>query len=211
MAITEHFEEEDTERLLPGKWFNDVIINAYMGLLGSDQNKGSAGCILLNSEFFPLFMNTDQGHGRRENYVGKPGSKRHELVARWTRNKDTTGPVRIFIPINFVDAHWAIVVVDVAAKNIFSMDSLGGSLVTERREIMAWVKAEHNVKKKPFIASQWTSNNISAPRQGNGWDCGAFICMFAAFVSNNRNLDFSQADMPKMRAKIAWSILHTRL
>lgn len=210
-GVAEDFEKDQTERLLPGQWFNDNIVNAYLALLGSEQNKGSTGCIFLNSEFFHKFMNTDQGHGRSENYVNKPGSKRHELVASWTRNKDTTGPVRIFIPINHVNSHWSLIVVDVATKKIISMDSFGGSLLTERKQIMAWINAEHTVKNKAFVASQWTSENISVPQQGNGWDCGAFVCMFAAFMSNSRSLDFSQADMPKMRAKIAWSVLHTRL
>lgn len=38
-----------------------------------------------------------------------------------------------------------------------------------------------------------------------------YVCVFAAFVSNNKRITFSQRDIPKMRAIIAWSILHKRL
>lgn len=210
-------KKTDVERLKPGKWFTDDIVNTYMVLLGGDGNPGSTTSIFLSSLFFTNFTMTERGElgsGRPDpRYYGQPARKRHELVQRWTRKLDTTGPVKIFVPVNAGNSHWFMIMIDVKNKKVVSMDSLGSSSgrAGARKEMLGWIEAEHASKQKPFRLEEWSSVQKNVPQQKNGYDCGPFSCMFAAFMSNDKRMSFLQGDLPKMRKRIAWSILHAEL
>ena len=91
------------------------------------------------------------------------------------------------------------------------MDSLRIDREDAREEMLGWIEAEHKAKRKPFEISEWTHAMKKVPKQNNGYDCGPFACLYAAFMSNDKNLTFLQGDIPKMRRRIAWSILNTTL
>jgi sentrin-specific protease 1 len=48
-----------------------------------------------------------------------------------------------------------------------------------------------------WIDKSWALGEI--PHQTNGWDCGVFMCQFAAATARNVSINFSPADMPYMR------------
>jgi Ulp1 family protease len=51
---------------------------------------------------------------------------------------------------------------------------------------------------------QWSLiNESSVPIQENSYDCGAFVCLFAACMAINYPMTFTQLDAPKMRLKLA--------
>lgn len=198
------------------QWYTDEIINSYMLLLGGPGNPGCVGSIFLPCQFFTAFTLSDHREGRDSRYAGKDAFKRHELVERWTRKVDTTKhDVKIFVPVNVDNAHWYMILIDVKTKMILSMDSMGGESGDDnkdaRKEMLGWIEAEHSAKKKNFNKRQWKTENKKVPQQKNGFDCGPFSCMFAAFMSNDKNLTFGQTDMPKIRKRIAWSILNMKL
>lgn len=207
--------KSDIERLKPRNWFKDDIVNTYMILLGGDGNPGSATSIFLSSLFFTKFTMTERseiGSGKPDpGYYGQPAAKRHELVKRWTRKLDTTKGVKIFVPVNEGNYHWFMIMIDVKNKKVVSMDSLSSSRRDERAEMLGWIEAEHASKQKPFRLEDWSSVQKIVPKQKNGYDCGPFSCMFAAFMSNDKRMSFLQGDLPKMRKRIAWSILHAEL
>ena len=52
----------------------------------------------------------------------------------------------------------------------------------------------------------------TTPRQANGSDCGVFSSMCADYLSEDLQLgDFAQRDIPRLRYRIAHSILKGRL
>lgn len=197
-------------------WYTDEIINSYMLLLGGNGNAGSDKSIFLPSHFFTKFTLSDTRQKKDATYDGKNAFKRHELVKRWTRGIDTTKEdVKIFVPINAGNCHWYMIVIDVKNKKVLSMDSLCNESVetheNARKEMLGWIEAEHRAKNKKFNTKKWRTAQKTVPQQKNGSDCGPFSCMFAAYMSNNKNLTFGQKDMPKIRKRIAWSILNMEL
>ncbi len=46
------------------------------------------------------------------------------------------------------------------------------------------------------------------PKQENTIDCGAFICMFGYFISQDASLEFSQADVTSFRKQMALAIIN---
>ncbi|XP_024883785.1 sentrin-specific protease 1-like [Temnothorax curvispinosus] len=58
-------------------------------------------------------------------------------------------------------------------------------------------------KKQLYDMSDWefySAKNI--PQHTNGSDCGVFSCMFAEYICANREITFTQDDMPYFRDKI---------
>jgi Ulp1 family protease len=48
----------------------------------------------------------------------------------------------------------------------------------------------------------------SVPKQENTSDCGAFICMFGYFISQDASLVFSQVDVTNFRKRMALAIIN---
>lgn len=182
----------------------DDHVNAYMALLGGEGNPGS-----VTSHFMPSFFFTKY----TTNTERVSADSRHKLVKRWTAKLNTTESIKIFVPVNVGRHHWFMIMIDVGNKKVVSMDSLKSDegRAGARNEMLGWIKAEHASKKKPFVLKEWRSVQKKVPRQLNGHDCGPFSCMFAAFMSNDKRMSFLQGDLPKMRKRIAWSILHNEL
>lgn len=216
-AVGEPMTKLTVKRLLPGKWFGDPIINSYMSLLGGAGNPGSSKSIFMSSYFWSQFTLTDTGSMEKfgtgdTNFLGKDANKRHKLVWRWTRKLDTTAKdMKFFVPVNAGNSHWYMMMIDADKREVVSMDSVGKDRVNERRDLLGWLAAEYKEKKKPFKLEDWTHRKKAVPKQQNGHDCGPFSCMFAAFMSNDKRMSFLQGDLPKMRKRIAWSILHMTL
>lgn len=178
-------------------WFSDEIINAYMLLLSGRGNAGSTASYFMSSFFYAKFTSRK--------------SSRHALVETWSRDYNTTGSVKIFVPVNVDDNHWFMIMIDVEGKRILSMDSKNTDRKRARSNMLSWIGDEHKAKSKPFDRVLWAHAKKNVPLQGNDDDCGPFACLCAAFMSNDKDLNFVQADMPKMRRRMAWSILHSEL
>jgi hypothetical protein len=76
------------------------------------------------------------------------------------------------------------------------------------RHLLTWLTREHQVRKTPFNAQDWTTINPfsrgqQTPQQGTrgfpGVDCGVFVLAFAMYLSTNRPFEFCQNDMPTLR------------
>ncbi|CAN0472771.1 unnamed protein product, partial [Ectocarpus sp. 8 AP-2014] len=182
--------------LMPRKWLNDDAINAYMFLL--QHNSSNQKNIFLNTFLYTQFKD-------------KAPDVRHVLVREYTSDLNTTGPVKIFVPVNHDLNHWTLIVIDVDKKQIISMDSFNGDREYAMSEMLGWIEQEHIQKSKSFDKREWTMLNMEVPIQKNIIDCGVFVCMFAAYFANDRPFTFTHRDMTKMRARLAWSILNRRL
>lgn len=205
-------DENALDRMLPGRWFNDELIGAYMALL--QHSSAGQDNIFLHGLFYSMYTVTGQllpSQVHDPKYSNKPASVRYALVKSTTRRLNTTGPVKIFVPVNHGNTHWTLIVIDVEKKHVLSLDSFNKERRVQRKEMLDWIEQEHLSKKKPFDKKEWTTHKVKVPSQTNGVDCGVFTCMFAAYLAFDRPLTFKQKDMAKMRARLAWSILNKTL
>lgn len=130
-----------------------------------------------------------------------PAKVRHGLVKAFTRKTVTTGKVKIFVPVNVSSSgasgkkdHWIMIMIDVKNKTLVSMDSMGRTNAGPRNDMMEWMQEEHRSRRRKFDRNQWQNFAVHVPKQRNGWDCGPFACMFAAFLSNDKQLAFLQGN-----------------
>ncbi len=65
-------------------------------------------------------------------------------------------------------------------------------------------KGQGCVKRK-----EWTlvPSTESDPKQGNQSDCGAFICIFGYFISQDASLEFSQANITNFWRQMVLAII----
>lgn len=195
-------------------WFKDVVINSYFGLLRSDDNPSSANCVFFSTYFYPTFTVSGPlraGQTHDPTFVTASAAKRYTLVQRWTRNVDTLGAEQIYVPVNLGNQHWILIVVEMERKRVLSLDSFNRQGNEARKQVLDWLEQEHGAKNVHFDRSEWRLLPKKAPAQSDGCSCGPFICLFAAFLSNNKPLSFKQSDVPAMRERIVWSVLNNRL
>ncbi len=199
--------------LRPGKWYTDEVINTYMILLSGTGNPASKKCRFVSSFLYDKFK--AEGSRDLENASAKT---RHGLVKRFTHKQNTTGAVKIFVPVNLAIGgkeknHWIMIMIDVKNKAVVSMDSSNRLNVGPRNVMMDWIEQEHRSKHKKFNREDWLNYPMwKIPHQTNGYDCGPFALMYAAYMSNDKLLAFMQGDIKtKMRERIAWCILNCRL
>ena len=195
--------EDDLMTLLPGEWYSDDVIGQYMDLLQNSPRK------LPNSVFLPTYFYDDL----MSKLLNRPKfSERHRLVAAWTADIDTTHPnATIYIPLNVGRRHWILLVVDNKKKKVFSLDSFGLERPGQRKNMLKWVEHEHMSKNVAFDRGKWSSESMEVPSQENNFDCGPFVCLFAALLSHGQALNFTQADLPRLRERLNWSLLNSKL
>lgn len=88
-------------------------------------------------------------------------------------------------------------------------DSMGGGGMQYLRDLLQYLKDEHQDKKKCPLPGEWTLVPCTrdTPRQLNGYDCGVFTCIFADFISKDCPLVLGQDHITQCRERIALSIL----
>lgn len=188
----------------------DEPVDLYMKLLSGAGNPGGDDVMFWSGLYYTKFMK------------GGTVAKGFDLIQSWVEKLEkrrTSGdkPLwkRIFVPVHEHDEeHWFLITIDFDAKLILSMDSLDVSRKDERLNMLEWVEEEWWSNSRwlgEFDKKAWKHKKAPVPIQTNSVDCGVFACMFAAFASNKRQMKFTQEDIPRMRARMAWSILHETL
>jgi Ulp1 family protease len=95
--------------LKPGTWLNDEVINFYVEMMMQE-----GGSIHSFNTFFMVRLY------QNENY-------NFNNVARWTKKVDIFRQKKVFIPINYKNEHWVLVVIDLTIKTIFFYDGYKGN------------------------------------------------------------------------------------
>ncbi len=209
----ESFTKEDLGRFKDGQWYKSAHIDAYMALLGGESNPGRGTNMFMNSQLMNSFGNSNEA----------TPEKRYERVRKATEGLDITEASRIFIPINVNENHWIMMVVELKHGWITSLNSLEDGMYDDTEEkwfnhVKDWLGEEIKTKKPAF---EFKKENMKhhrkpVPLQENGYDCGVFACLFAAWESNDlpmksENSPFNQTYVTKMRKAIAYSVLHQTL
>ncbi|GFH58426.1 hypothetical protein CTEN210_14902 [Chaetoceros tenuissimus] len=177
---------EDYDRLSPGEFLNDTLIDFWISWL--IYNMGNV---------------SNQVHVFTTQFYTKLEEEGVESVKSWTakKNIDIFEKKYVFVPVN-KDIHWSLLVI-VNPGNIFSdddeearnqnlehpyilfMDSLRAHKKARlQKTLHKWLNAEAARlgkfdRKDPYENSTCPVENAHVPRQDNCWDCGVFICRYA--------------------------------
>jgi hypothetical protein len=201
--------------LRPGKLLNDEIISFYYRMLGDgdkeacEQDSCRRRSHLFNSFFITKLLN----EGHYDPTV--EGTYDYSKVKNWGEKvpgKDIFDLHRIFIPINVACCHWVCAVVFMQERRIVIYDSLRGEKPTGYLQaIFRYLLDEHQAKHgRPLpCASDWRLEQCGreTPGQTNSYDCGVFTCMFAEYITRDRQLDFTQSDITEYRKKLVLAIM----
>ncbi|XP_011502407.1 PREDICTED: sentrin-specific protease 1-like [Ceratosolen solmsi marchali] len=187
---------KDIQTLAGLNWLNDEIINFYMNLLIIRGNCDKYPSVYaMNTFFYPKLCTS--GHG---------------CLKRWTRKVDIFSKDLIVVPIH-LGVHWCLAIIDFRNKSIRYYDSMGSPNYKCLQILKQYLYEESiDKKKKTFDFLDWNFECIKdIPQQMNGSDCGVFSCMFAEYVCANKDLNFSQEQMPYFRNKMVFEILTSQI
>lgn len=192
----------DLATLCDRHWLNDNIIDFYLQLIKDYvNNKGISKTHVFTTFFYTTLKN-----------------KGYDGVGRWAKRAkvDVSEMDYIFVPINHNQAHWALAVVDNVNEKIDYVDSLNGDGTSILYMLVDYMtketKKNHgNGMNGRDYSTYFINGHVDAPQQENGFDCGVFTCTAVDYLSRNRELDYSQADMSNLRRRMAYEILKGEL
>uniref|UniRef100_W8AV12 Sentrin-specific protease 1 n=1 Tax=Ceratitis capitata TaxID=7213 RepID=W8AV12_CERCA len=191
----------DIHTLLGHNWLNDEVINFYMNLLTERGEKrhekhGLPTVYAMNTFFVPRLLSA--GHGG---------------VKRWTRKVDIFSKDIIPVPVHVGGVHWCMAIIHLKNRTIKYYDSMGTPNPTVLKALEQYLKDESlDKRKQPYDTSNFEIESVrDVPRQMNGSDCGVFSCMFAEYITRNREITFSQQNMEYFRHKMILEIVSGEL
>ncbi|KAG6615357.1 Sentrin-specific protease 7 [Phytophthora cinnamomi] len=163
----------DVDRLVPGEFLNDNIIDFYLRFLWRHLAPWQQQqTYFFTSHFFTQLNGTNGAH---ELTTADP-DERFARVARWTQKETNLFEKRfLFIPIND-SFHWSIAVLcnpgsAIIKKHRKEKNELGADAVGEEETIVTSFDSEGIGLLEPNV-----------PLQSNSSDCGVFLLMYAALI-----------------------------
>ncbi|VAI05628.1 ubiquitin-like-specific protease ESD4 isoform X1 [Triticum dicoccoides] len=191
--------------LRPHGWLNDEVINLYLELLkerGIREPKRFLKCHFFNTFFYKKLA------------CGKTGYD-YKSVKRWTTSRKLGYELiecdKIFVPVH-QNVHWCLAVINIKAKTVQYLDSLGGNDLRVYEMLARYIVDEVKDKSnKEIDISSGTKESIDCiPLQENGFDCGMFMLKYIDFLSRGVSLSFGQEHMEYFRRRTAKEILRLR-
>jgi sentrin-specific protease 1 len=171
----------DLQRLLPGQWLNDVVVNWYMALL--DQAQPTIGFM---SSFLLVAFHSVECGTKELSWVHHSYARRYTEPRAGERVRSALLGLRlIFIPLHCGGVHWCLGVVDVHERRIYVLDSLVNSDTHETgrsEEIALFFKCMPQFLAMSAQggddggARSWTCSVNPSQQQDNSSDCGVFVC-----------------------------------
>lgn len=197
----------DFDRILPGVWFTDQVVNAFVELLrhhrflsasGAGHGEGRDGQqpnYFFNTYFYALMM--------------RNGTYKYRSVRRWTRRKDVLACDKVFVPVNLDQSHWVLAVVEWTKGVVGIYDSLG-STPGVGRNMVKWAADEAKARGRP--TKTLAVEQRQAIQQNNSDDCGMYMCMCMELLAREQSvLQLMQSRANFYRRRIAAQILSGRL
>jgi Ulp1 family protease len=125
--------------------------------------------------------------------------------ANKTQHIDIFTCSKMLIPVN-VQKHWVLACIDFDEKRISRCDSVGNDHPTNSGILFKWLHNEHSSSADPYTIgiANWRVDlaPLTAtfmPRHNNSYDCGVFVCFYAAYIAIQQPFTFTQADIDNMR------------
>lgn len=133
----------------------------------------------------------------------------HAGVKRWTRKVDIFAKDVLPVPVHVGGVHWCMAIIHLKNRSIKYYDSMGTPNPSVLKALEQYLKDESMDKRKqPYDTNGFVIESVQGvPRQMNGSDCGVFSCMFAEYITRNREITFSQQHMEYFRQKMILEIV----
>jgi sentrin-specific protease 1 len=199
------------QTLHPQQWLNDEVINFYTCALCRKKSPTHATVSkykhCYSSHFMAVLM--------QDRHASLAGVYNYAGVQKWGA-KVPGGNIFAFsklaIPINYVQLHWALVVVDMKEHSVQCYDSCGNNGDRFVQHIFQYLQDEHYKlfgSGLPYLQN-WkiqgkTPKNL--PRQKNSYDCGVYCCSYIEFLFDNLSIPTNQVELDNRRLHIAQTIL----
>ena len=125
-----------------------------------------------------------------------------EGVMKWRRKLDVSRLRLLMFPLNTLNMHWTLIVVNVGLRRVEYYDSFHGPMPPHVHQIiMRWLKLRWETvgpheDRPTFDQPGWQLLNMGKdvmPWQTNGHDCGVFVCRMAEAIARSCAWDFTQA------------------
>ena len=163
--------------LKPGTWLNDSVVNTAAELLASNGHM-----VVLSSFLLPK-------------YAQKTGGG-YNAVRRWYRKDKIFCYGKIAIPVNILNAHWILLVADVAKGSILTYDPFKGhSAHTDRATVFRnflqdlFDDTAEQDRGDATSPSSWNLGTpTQQPKQKDGFNCGVFAILTAMHLAHGRDV-----------------------
>jgi Ulp1 family protease len=141
------------------------------------------------------------------------GTYNYGNVSRWARKlsgKDIFNLNNIFVPININNQHWTCIVIFMKEKWIQYYDSYTVGAGKSHMDIILKYLIDEDKRQQRIKPDEWAlvTSTKSVPQQENKFDCGAFICMFGYFISQDTSSLFNQANVTRFRKQMAFAAIN---
>ena len=168
-------QRSSMQRLQPGTWLNDEVINYYLKicLAKRDEMLCAKQPGRKRSHFFSSFFVQTMFDEKNKDPKLR-GKYNYNNVKRWGRKvpgKDIFNLKYIVVPINLGNLHWTSAVIFMEEKKIQYFDSMGGTDQAKLWGLFQYLKDEYKVKKgREMDTSGWklVPCTEETPRQRNG-------------------------------------------
>ncbi len=193
------------------KWINDPIVNAFLEKFQSKK-------VGIYSSYF--YSSIEQELAKK----GKISKENTILNLKPDQFKQTIAKKQILLPV-YHQAHWTLAVIDFEKQKIEHYDSLVddpkllGKIPGNEgilKNVESWLKSQYKRANKPY--PNFTTQDMPAPQQKNGYDCGAFMCRFGERIARDKrkedgSWDFAieKENIGYYRAYMAYKLLKAQL
>jgi sentrin-specific protease 1 len=123
---------------------------------------------------------------------------------------------KVIIPVH-LPGHWTLLVVNFSKQLFEYYDTMGANKAQAAKAIATVMKCflqyAVSIRKETSLSSyaQYIPKIQQIPEQGNGDDCGVFMCTLADYLAQDLDFNFTQADIPRFRLKMVRDIRQQRL
>ncbi|KAJ1402450.1 hypothetical protein B484DRAFT_338665, partial [Ochromonadaceae sp. CCMP2298] len=126
-------------------------------------------------------------------------------IARWSRRFKFFEAEKVFVPINYLNGHWVLIVIFPQTKEVRYYDSMCSEIRAQRylhncrlflRDISADPQQAQVLHDRGcvFDISEWRFETCVSPQQENGWDCGVFVIRCVEHLIEDLPLQFNPSD-----------------
>ena len=181
----------DYRSLTGHNFLNDRIIDAYLDLIKERNVKEKM------SKIYPLecYMFTKLERNFKESF---------EQLFRWIKT-DLTDYDIILVPIH-KNSHWTLISCVVKERKLYYYDSVVGSRGCSNAPRIMRKFMEEYFQRRDKPGAFTTKIVEEAPTQGNGYDCGVFVCKNAEKIARGVMVNTSQDEINKARKSMIFEI-----
>jgi hypothetical protein len=199
----------DMSSLDGNRWLTGFLIDAFLVTFSLFYAQPGHPCLIMMSHFEKDIRENSTGEGMRKNTVDY-------MTRHWT-SEIIDGAI-IILPIHS-PGHWflGIIVPNEGVLYILDVYNPRANKRMYFESISAWytlVRTRWRLPPLKLVLRTCNDLQTRLPPQLDGWSCGVFLCIIAAYFIHTGTLpstaDFDNSDMPDIRLFMHWVIQRVR-